>query len=579
MPTTAEEPAKAPMTTSASRAAIRRYVGLAVVGAIVGGAIALLVDSFLPVVYTANSQVILGNPNDLSIFRNTAVTNTSSLALAAAQTLRSDQVAQRSSQLLHGALSPTDVQDDSSVTPADKSPVVTVTATAPTARGARNLANAIGQAYLDVQNGRYKARADQAVKTLTALRDSQQTQLTDVQNQMAAKVQAATQQAADLQPGDRNAFVQGLLQTDASYQALQTQATSLQSSLGDVDNTLQQTSADYSMLQSGVDSVQPADLPQSRTSPATKRNLAIGAVVGALLGLAVAWRLTERGRVLNPDLASAALGAPVLARLGHDRHLRRLGDVGSHTSPAVRELSVLATSVVLAAERSGSHVAVVTSAHAREGKSMVASNVARLGAASGRSIVLIDAAGGDGGLTEAFGMEGRPGLSEIASGTVPPEEATVNHGERTRLPVVPSGRQSLREALNGRSRVPAAPEPWTPERFEKARLPSTLVIVDSPPVNADPIALEIARTGFLLVVASPHTTLEDLEVMRNRAELSGVEILGLVLNEHRARRSRRPPRSSSAEPVVTVEDSAAAEDRTVAGKPAREASDLEPRRA
>jgi Mrp family chromosome partitioning ATPase len=53
--------------------------------------------------------------------------------------------------------------------------------------------------------------------------------------------------------------------------------------------------------------------------------------------------------------------------------------------------------------------------------------------------------------------------------------------------------------------------------------------------------LQLATGGGLVVIASPRTTLTDLDVIRNRADVADVPILGIILNRSSAggRRGRR----------------------------------------
>jgi hypothetical protein len=62
---------------------------------------------------------------------------------------------------------------------------------------------------------------------------------------------------------------------------------------------------------------------------------------------------------------------------------------------------------------------------------------------------------------------------------------------------------------------------------------SLTALVDAPAVNDHPLALQLAAAGGLVVIASPRTTLGDLEVIRNRADVSDVPVLGFIVNEYR----------------------------------------------
>lgn len=562
-----EGPPPAPLKGRSLRRAVRRYVVFGVLGAVLFGLLAFWISSRMDVRYVAESRLVLGSPDQVTVFGGGGSVNPSGLSLAAAQSLRSPEVRARAAELLGGEPAPGAIGGSVTVTAGERSPVVTVLAEGPTARAAKALADAMGQAYLDLRKERYEAQALLATETLTVLRDEQQARLTQLQRQINAKVRAASDQAVILAlPSDRAALVQATLAGDAQYQALRDQATSLNESLRDVNDRIQQAQVDYSLLAAGVDEVVPADIPRDPTSPTTARNVAVGVVLGALLGLALAWRLTDRARVLPPQSAAQVLGAPVLGRFSSDRNLRTVGrfldlEAGSATAS---ELRAVASALLLNAERTGRRALVVTSAHRAEGKTVLAANIAAAGEFEGHPVMLIDAA--DGALTTGLGMASDPDLDVRPEDASRAPELIRYNGER-RLAVVPAGQRPVSDDMLRRLSTPDG-DVWVSVPHGDS-LHSPVAIIDAPAINADPLAMELARSGALVVVASPRTELADLEMIRNRAELAGVPILGLVLNEHRARPSprdgatapRTPPRDGAvlppSGPAVALEERAA----------------------
>jgi capsular polysaccharide biosynthesis protein len=528
------------------------------VGAVLAALLALWVSARMAERYSAESQVVLGSPGQVTIFGSGGSVNPSALALAAAQSLRSPEVRERASELLGGTPSPETIADSVIVTANEGSPVVSVLAEGPTARAAKSLADAMGQAYLDLRAQRYQEQAETATETLTALRDEQQARLTEIQQRINVIVAEVTEQAVVLAlPSDRAALVQATLAGHAEYQALQEQATSLSASLRDVNDRIQQAQVDYSLLADGVDELDEASLPKDPTSPTTERNVAVAAVLGALLGLALAWRLTDRARVLPPQSAAQTLGAPVLGRISSDRKLRRVGrfldlEAGSATAS---ELRAVASAVLLNAERHGRRALVITSAHRAEGKTVLAANVAAAGEFEGHPVMLVDAA--DGALTAGLGMALDPDAEVRPDEAILAPELIRHNGER-RLAVVPHGPRPVNDDMLSRLSTPDG-DIWVSVPHGDS-LHNPVAIVDAPAINADPLPLQLARSGALIVVASPRTELADLEMIRNRAELAGIPIIGLVLNEHRAQPSRNgaaprsaPPRSNAilSPPVAT----------------------------
>lgn len=531
-----EGPSPAPLKGRSLLRAVRRYVVYGLLGALLCGLLAYWYSSRIPERYSAESRVVLGDPGQVTVFGGGGSANPSALSLAAAQTLRSPEVRERAAELLGGRPDAATIAGLVTVTTSDRSPVISVLAEGPTPRSAKILADAMGQAYLDLRAQRYEEQAQLTIGTLTVLRDQQQARLTQVQQQINARVAAVTEDAVILAlPSDRAALVQATLAGDAQYRTLSDQATSLSASLREVDDRIQQAQVDYSLLATGVDELAAADLPRDPISPTITRNVAVGVVLGALLGLALAWWLTDRARVLPPQSAAQALGAPLLGRVGSDRALHKVGrfldlEAGSATAS---ELRAVASALLLNAERTGRRAIVVTSAHPAEGKTVIAANVAAAGEFEGHPVMLVDAA--DGALSAGLG------LAPDADTQVPSDDAIrapelIRYNRDRRLAVVPAGPRPVNDDMLRRLSTPDG-DVWVSVP-QGDSLHSPIAIVDAPAINADSLALELARSGALVVVASPRTELADLEMIRNRAELAGVPIVGLVMNEHRGHRSR-----------------------------------------
>jgi Mrp family chromosome partitioning ATPase/capsular polysaccharide biosynthesis protein len=495
----------------------------------------------LPTTYTAQAQVVVRSPSEVTVFGNAVNVNVSTVSMSAAQLLRSQEVSIAASDLLDGRLSPAQVQDQVSVSTGTNSPVVTVEATAPTARLAHDLANAVPQAYLDVESAGYAERAAQTEKVLGQLRQTQTERLAAVQAELAAK--AALVQAtapAIVNPADRANYVQATLETDVDYQRLQNEAATLTANVSETENALQQSDVDFSILEDGVDRIIGAQLPRVATSPVLKENVVVGVLVGLLAGAALAWRATERRRAIDAASAAAALGAPLLGRFGPERQLRRFprfADFSTDATPG-NELKVLTSSLLLSARRRNIGSVVITSARTREGKSTLAANIAAAAEYTGHGVALVDASTSRPTVSEHFGLEGTPGLSEVLDGG--PLANSVHllpYTEGRNLPVVPVGIDGGRDEP-GRRLSEERRAVWASTFSGTSAL---MAVVDAPAVNDHPLPLQLAGAGVLVVVVSPRTTLFDLEVMRNRAEAADVTVLGFILNEFRAGRRRPVP--------------------------------------
>jgi capsular polysaccharide biosynthesis protein/Mrp family chromosome partitioning ATPase len=548
--TSLDEPAGTQLSGAAVRAALLRYGACIAVAGVLFGAIAYGVSKALPVTFTAGSQLVLGNPGDVTVFSTSNAVNPVALSLGAAEVLRSKEVSDRANQLLRAKHVAASVSGHLTVTPATNSPVVAIDATAKTAASAQAVANAVAQAYLDVTKEQYAARGTKAHHVLDGVRADLQKQLTSVQKQLAERVTAAdyfAYAAAITPPVDRARFIQSTLTSDSTYQSLLNRSTTLSTGISNALDEMNQSDVDSALLQAGVDRVIPAQRPSNETSPDTTRNVGIGVVLGALIGAALAWRSNQRRRVIDPIQAAACLGAPLLGRVGRDRRLRTLGAFVdfSTDSPLGNELKVLTSSVVLNAQRRGLNAVVITSAHSREGKSVLASNIAAAGEFTGHSTVLVDADARGGAISQALGLPDNARLDGLLShGSRGNAIAAVPYGQGRAVAVIPVGAQDWSDGL-ARALSTESSITWASTLSAAGAVPSAVAIVDTPPMNEDPLALQLAQDAALIVVISASTTVTDLEVIRNRAQMSGVPVLGFVINDYSAPRLRRriPPAS------------------------------------
>ena len=169
---------------------------------------------------------------------------------------------------------------------------------------------------------------------------------------------------------------------------------------------------------------------------------------------------------------------------------------------------------------------LVTSSAPREGKTVVAGNLAATLACGTARVLLIDADMRGCGRNTPFGLAGSPGLADILEGRVAPLDAML-YLDALKVYYIPAGQPSASPAdlVQGRQMHDLL-----------ASLEFDWVIVDSPPVGAFADALSMATRvdGVVLVARSGVTAKHDLE--RSIEALKDCRIVGLVLNGHDKRR-------------------------------------------
>ena len=166
----------------------------------------------------------------------------------------------------------------------------------------------------------------------------------------------------------------------------------------------------------------------TQTQPKTARNAVLGGFLGLLLGVAlVLVRDALNTRVRGADEVEARLGLPLLGRIpevrGQRRSLARLPILTAPRSGEAEAFRILATNIEFANVDVGARTIMVTSANRGEGKSTVLGNLAVALARRGKRVVLADLDLRRPGVAGLFGIDQRPGVTDVVRGRVPLEEA------------------------------------------------------------------------------------------------------------------------------------------------------------
>lgn len=276
--------------------------------------------------------------------------------------------------------------------------------------------------------------------------------------------------------------------------------------------------------------------PQARLkSSALSRNAAtvLGAVLGAISGalLAILWnRLSDR--VESPETIETEAGIPVLGVIGRwNSGPNGAGLVvgADHRSTHAEAYRHIATNLTFLITKSASKVVVVTSPGPGDGKTTTTLNVAAALAERADTRVLVV----DGDLRrptihKKLGLESAPGFSTLlADGTM-------------KLPA--AVRQTAVPNLDA---LPAGPIPPNPASLVTsphldalvAEMRSTYryVIFDSSPalVVADTAILGRIADGYVLVINTGETRIQQLRASLRSLSLTSVPVSGVVFNRFR----------------------------------------------
>ncbi|MGO1383677.1 MAG: polysaccharide biosynthesis tyrosine autokinase [Arachnia sp.] len=274
--------------------------------------------------------------------------------------------------------------------------------------------------------------------------------------------------------------------------------------------------------------IDPAVAPTSPTAPRPTVNLALGVVLGMLLGVGQAvLRSVLDTRVRTASDIEAITDSPLLGSIGHveDASARSAENGGSHwaNAEAYRRLRTNVGFVGLGGERRPSMV--VTSSMASEGKTLTVVNLARVLAQAGESVLLIDADLRRPQVASRMRLDNEFGLTDVLTGRGKLEEMVIDVIPGS-LAVLPSGT------------VPPNPSELLGSEA-MAHLLATVerqydhVLFDAPPLLpvTDAVVLAGQTAGAILVARSGQVKRPELEQATRLLDAGSVTLLGVVLND------------------------------------------------
>ncbi len=304
---------------------------------------------------------------------------------------------------------------------------------------------------------------------------------------------------------------------------------------------------ELSVLKAGtVGNVRILDKAQAYSLPIKPKKPLI-VVLATLLGgmLAVAFVLLREAfhkGVENPEEIEA-LGLPVYAsvpksdwqvglqnKLKKNQHKKEfnLRDMMlAEANPAdlsIESLRALRTSMHFAMLEAKNNVLMISGAAPSVGKTFVSVNFAAVLAKSDQKVLLIDADLRKGYLQRYFGLQGKKGVTELISEQLQ-EKDVINQ----------SGIDNLDVVIRGQ--VPPNPSellmhPHFADFIKWASSEYDFIIIDTPPVLAvtDPSIIGRLAGTTLMVARFDESTAKEIEVAKQRFEMAGIEVKGVILN-------------------------------------------------
>lgn len=270
-----------------------------------------------------------------------------------------------------------------------------------------------------------------------------------------------------------------------------------------------------------------ASFNEDPVSPKTLLNIAAAAVIGLLLGVAVAViRDLLDHTMKNFAEIERVAGAPVMANVAFDRAVPKtplITDVKGF-SPRSEAFRLLRTNLQYLDLDDQPKSLVITSPMPAEGKTTTSTNLAIALAQAGQRVLLVDGDLRKPRVAELLGLESNVGLTTVLVGRTTLAESIQTHGP------------------TGLSFLAGGPIPPNPTEVLQAGATRDLirrlgemfdhVIIDAPPLLpvADAAILSHAADGALVVMRHAKTTQDDLQGTASRLESVGARLFGVVVN-------------------------------------------------
>jgi len=279
-----------------------------------------------------------------------------------------------------------------------------------------------------------------------------------------------------------------------------------------------------------VDIDTPAAIPESKNVKAQLRATAFAGFIGFFLAaFTVTFWESRARRISGTEEVVHDLNLKVIGVIPSFAGVPGAGEYYASAAASLESLLIESVDSVRAMLLCGTgcesyRLLMVTSAHAREGKSTLASHLAVSMARCGKRTLLIDADLRRPKLHRVFGVPVGPGFKEVLHGEVPLADA-VQQGPVDQLFFLPAGNSP-------HLAVPMLPREETSRFFEHVRQSYDFVIVDSSPVLpvADALWLGKRVDGVVLSILSHLSRVPSVYAAYERLRAVRVLVLGAVVN-------------------------------------------------
>ncbi len=275
-----------------------------------------------------------------------------------------------------------------------------------------------------------------------------------------------------------------------------------------------------------IETIEPAIVPSDPASPRVPLNLALGFLVGLVLGVAAAiLRSKLDTRIHGAHDVEHLTDAAVLGGISYDPDAKKRPLIVhvDPRNPRSESFRSLRTNLQFVNLDSNARAFVITSSLPGEGKTTTTANLAIAIAETGARVAVIDGDLRLPRLADAMGLEGAVGLTDVLIGRADLADVLQPWGTNA-LHVLPAGRvpPNPSELLGSKAMVTLISA--LSQSFD-------YVLIDAPPLLpvTDAAILSKLTGGAIVIAAAGRTGKSELQAALRTLEHIGSRVLGVVL--------------------------------------------------
>lgn len=348
--------------------------------------------------------------------------------------------------------------------------------------------------------------------------------ITEQLNILQTQIKDTQTEISDLQTvlGDLDS-ARDILTTQNQISALETKLNSLQSNYASLLATTQQSAINT------LNIIEEAEVPNRPVDKNSILTAGMAAAIGLGLAAAGAYFLEFLDKSIKSiEEAAQIIEAPVIGQIPKISNSDRVWEYVSREprSPISDSFRSLRTNIEFTKGAKDLKIILVSGPTISEGKSTIASNLARIISQANKKVILVDADLRKSVIQDSLEInENNIGLSNFLSQDIDVDDILIPlNGEDFYL--VPTGHfpPNPTELLASEKLI---------ELFDQLKEKADIIIVDSPPfIVTDAVILASRTDGIIIVVQLGHTDKNAIKAMMDQLQTIDTPILGIVANQY-----------------------------------------------